>query len=414
MTQPLPRRPRGSALPAIVILLLLTAAATLAASERLTHQAGRRAETISTAALAEAKAALLGYAVRYPEAHPSEGPGYLPCPDSGNTGSAPGVACHVRDHGAFGRLPYRTLGLPALHDGYHQCLWYAVAGSFKHNPKPLTLNWDSPGQFKIVDSNGRPLTEPTHNAVAVILSPGPNLPGQARPTSPATQRCSGSASTAADLPAFLDRAYDTDIAGEITLIHGLPGSDVNDHLAWLTTDEIFAALRRRPDFPALLDSVLDTAATALAAQLNNPAFITTHTETNLANRAHGRLPDAAALGLAPAPTNDNWRDQLRFVACTDGSACLTVTLVDSTIATATPAATTETCRALILFGGERLRGNTPQHRRSAAERADPAQYLEGSNLTSFTDGTGDYTGYRHYAISNPQQPASEDIIRCVP
>jgi hypothetical protein len=406
MTQQFPRhRTRGSALPAIVILLLIAAATTLAATERLIHQASRRANAISAAALAEAKTALLGYAVSYPELHPAQAPGYLPCPDANNNGSAPGVACHARDHGAFGRLPYRTLGLSPLRDGHHQCLWYAVSGSFKHNPKPLTLNWDSPGQFKIIDSAGKTLTNPTHNAIAVILSPGPALPGQNRPTPLPTQRCPGSAA-ATDLPAFLDRPYSTDIAGEITLIHGLPGSNINDHLTWLTTDELFTALRRRPDFPALLDTVIDTAATALT-----PTVIAAHTETTLNNRAHGRLPDAAALGLTSSPAYDNWHDQLRFVACTDASACLTVTLTDSVTS---PTTTTETCRALILFGGERQRDNPPQQRRTAAERADPAQYLEGTNLTSFTDGTGDYAGYRHYAIAHPQHPASEDIIRCIP
>ncbi|MDR0634429.1 MAG: hypothetical protein LBF91_05565 [Azoarcus sp.] len=413
------RRANGGALLAIAFLLLLTTVATLAATRHLAHRAGRRAEARSAATLAEARTALLGYAIGYPERHPGQGPGYLPCPDSDNTGSAPGVACHVRDHGAFGRFPYRTLGLPIPGDGHDQCLWYAVAGSFKHSPKALTLNWDSPGRFEIVDTAGRTLGGEGHSAVAVLLAPGPALPGQARPPAASTtgaQRCPGSASAAAaaDLPAFLDRAYEVDIVGDVTLVHGLPGSDANDVAAWLTVADVFDLLRLRPDFPATLDTVLDAAATALQARLDAPDFLADHADTTIGARHHGRLPDAAAFGVAPAQADiyDNWRDQLRFVACADGSACLTVSLADSA---ASPAdMTAETCRALVLFGGERRRGGKPQRRRTETERADPAQYLEGDNLTSFTTGAGGYHGFRHYAVVDRRQPASGEIVRCLP
>ncbi|MDR1064451.1 MAG: hypothetical protein LBL48_11090 [Azoarcus sp.] len=412
-----PRRARGGALLAIVILLLLAASATLAAARHLLHQSGRRAEAHSAATLAEARAALLGYAIGYPELHPGQRPGYLPCPDNANTGSAPGVACHARGLGAFGRFPYRTLGLPIPADGRGQCLWYAVSGSFKHNPKALTLNWDSPGQFEIVDTAGRTLGGEGHSAVAVLIAPGPPLPGQERPPAAATmgaQRCPGSDNPAADLPAFLDRAYGSGFAEGIVITHGLPGSNANDIVAWLTVDDIFNALRLRPDFPALIDTALDAAATALQTWLDDPGLIAAHAETIIGDRAHGRFPGAAASGVAPeaADIHDNWRDQLRFVACTGETACLTATLADS--ATSNASAVAEACRAIVLFGGERLRGDTPQRRRTDTERADPAQYLEGENLASYTAGAGGYNGFRHYTIIDRRQPASEDIVRCIP
>ncbi|MDR3213319.1 MAG: hypothetical protein LBT71_05300 [Azoarcus sp.] len=416
MTLPVSRhRAQGGALLAVALLLLLTATVMLAAARHLAHRAGRHTETTSAATLTEAKAALLGYALSYPELHPGQGMGYLPCPDNANTGSAPGVACHARDHGALGRFPYRTLGLPIPDDGRGHCLWYAVAGSFKHSPKALTLNWDTPGQFEIVDTAGRTLGGAEYSAIAVLLAPGPALPGQTRPPAASTtgaQRCPGSASTAADLPAFLDRAYDTDITRDTLIVHGLPGSDANDIAAWLTTTDVFDLLRLRPDFSAMLDDVLDTAAEALQAKLTSLDFIAAQADTLVDTRTHGRLPAGAAFGIDSADTYDNWRDQLRFVVCTDGSACLTATLADSAASPA--AAAPETCRALILFGGERRRDGTPQRRRTATERADPAQYLEGDNLTSFTTGTGDYSGFRHYAVIDRHQPASEDILRCLP
>ncbi|MDR1423039.1 MAG: hypothetical protein LBI92_00270 [Azoarcus sp.] len=419
-----PRRTRGSTLLAIIVLLLLASAAALASAAHLAQRAHRHAETDAAALLAAAKTALIGYAVAYPETHPGHDAGYLPCPDTANTGSTAIGACHERGHGALGRLPYRTLGLPIPGDGANPCLWYAVSGSFKHNPKAQTLNWDSPGQFEIIDSAGRVLGGDGHSAVVALFAPGAASPGQNRPPAADTvgaQRCPGSASAAADLPAFLEPPYGIDLVGEVSIIHGLPGSGVNDIAAWLTVDEVFTAIRQRPDFSARLDGVLDAAATALRAQLDappppdgSPTFLDIYAETTFANRAQGRLPAAAELGIEPAwqAIYDNWRDQLRFVACADGHACLTATLAESSVSPALAAP--EHCRALVLFGGERLRGERPQRRRSEAERADPAQYLEGGNLASFTHGAGDYAGFRHYAIAAPDAPAHEDLLRCVP
>jgi hypothetical protein len=419
------RRSHGGALFSAVLLLLLVASAALAASGHLATQTGHRASERSISALTQARDALIGYAFSYPEFHDDQGVGYLPCPDRTNSGSVSLGACNVRNNGAFGRFPYRTLGLPPLRDRHGQCLWYAVAGSVKNNPKPLVLNWDSPGQFRIVSPSGRTISGAEHDVIAVILAPGAALPGQVRPaTTAGTQPCPGSASAPDDLPAYVDHPYGTDISGNLDIIHEEPGTNVNDIAAWITIDELFSTLRRRSDFPGMIDGILDAAATALQSRFTgtdpdnpdsiNTEFLTVQAEAIIGNRAHGRLPNSATLGLTAgvATVHDNWRDQLRFVACMDGSTCLTASLTDSVISS--PVSATETCRALVLFGGERLRGSTPQRRSTGAERADPGQYLEGINLASFTSGTGGYAGYRHYAIANPHQPASEDLIRCIP
>jgi hypothetical protein len=164
----------------------------------------------------------------------------------------------------------------------------------------------------------------------------------------------------------------------------------------------------------MIDDVLDAAAVGLTAQLDDPGFFSAHADFVHTNRVHGRLPAASVLGIAPeaADLYDNWRDQLRFVACTDASTCLHATLADSALAPFTT--TSATCRALILFGGERQRGASPQSRSTTSERADPAQYLEGVNLASFTSGSGVYTGFRHFAITSPTQAANEELIRCLP
>ncbi|MDR0563414.1 MAG: hypothetical protein LBG78_00570 [Azoarcus sp.] len=417
----------GSALLAVAIFMLLVACVVLVAAEHLLRQAERWNEATSMASLAGAREALIGYALGYPDTHPGQGMGYLPCPDKSNDGSVSLGACNARDHGAMGRLPYRTLGLPVSLDGARQCLWYAVAGSFKNNPKALALNWDSPGQFRVVDTSGQPVSGEGHDAVAVILAPGAARPGQHRPSSDSSLRCPGSADAAADLPAFLDTPYPTDIAGNLDIVIGTPRHDVNDMAVWITVDDIFNALRRRPDFSALFDNLLDIAVTALQSKLDGchsdcegghavtgADFLAAQAEAVVGNRAQGRLPASSILGIdsAQADFYDNWRDQLRFVACVEGSACLTAVLRESAISSAI--SETETCRALVLFGGERLRGSAPQRRSTVTERADPAQYLEGSNLQSFIAGTGDFAGFRHYAVVDNRLPASEDLIRCVP
>ncbi|MBK8120557.1 MAG: hypothetical protein IPK39_16285 [Sulfuritalea sp.] len=94
--------------------------------------------------LAQAREALLAYAATYRDdpSRSTEVFGYLPCPDtSGKTGiQTPGdgeaaATCGTSEQAAIGLLPYKTLGLPDLRDSSGVCLWYAVAGGFKNNPK---------------------------------------------------------------------------------------------------------------------------------------------------------------------------------------------------------------------------------------------------------------------------------------
>lgn len=74
-------RAQGSGLIAVLLIVALLAAAGLLAQGELAALAQMRAQARSLAALAEARAALLGYALSYAESHPGEGYGYLPCPD---------------------------------------------------------------------------------------------------------------------------------------------------------------------------------------------------------------------------------------------------------------------------------------------------------------------------------------------
>lgn len=407
----------GFALLALLLLAAMGTAAFLLGQRDLAAVARTHAQARTVLALAQARAALAGYALSYPERHPGQGHGYLPCPDGGNDGH-PAGACGARDLGAIGRFPYRTLGSADLRDGWGECLWYAVAGSVKNNPKPPVLNWDAPGQFDLVGSGGIPLAgadASTARAVAVVLAPGPVLPAQLRPPV-SGKRCGGSDSSAGDLADYLDAAYPPRVDGPLTIRQGTAdGALNNDLLAWLTVDDIFDALRRRTDFAAHIDALVERAAVALDAASRTEGFLDRHATALSAALAGGPLPGAEALALAgpEADAHDNWRDQFRFLACADGSACITAELRES-VAAPGPAAL-ETCRLALLFGGERIRGGTArQSRDGAAARADPANYFENGNPAVLTHGSGRLSGYRHFTAPEPARPAHEDVIRCLP
>lgn len=426
-----PHAHRGQALLAVILLALVLGAGSLLADGGLRARAEARAHARSLAALAEARSALIGYAISYAERHPGEGYGFLPCPDGGNDGSTDLGACGARDSAAFGRLPWRTLGLPELRDGWGECLWYAVAGSVKHNPKPLSLNWDSPGQFDLRDAGGEalPLATIDGRAVAVIFAPGPARAGQLRPHGRAIG-CSGSDAVAADLTHYLDHPYPRVSADPVTItlsrLQAGDASAANDVVAWVDIDEIFAALARRSDQPAYLDGLIARAAGALSARLS---------DAGRADWLAARAPRHGALHTAPLPPAivlelpaderaelDRWRDQMRFAACPEDEACITVQRSDGT----------ERCAAVLGFAGERLRtGPTPQQRSGAVQRADPAQYFEGRNAHGFADGVALFEGARAVARapstpSTPSGPATSssptvaaaptvnDVILCLP
>jgi hypothetical protein len=403
----------GQALIAALLLLTLLAAGGLLAGGELRARAHALAHARSVEALAIARAALIGYAISYAETHPGEGYGFLPCPDAGNTGSTPVGACGARGIAAVGRLPWRTLGLPELRDGWGECLWYAVAGSVKHNPKPQALNWDSPGQFRLLDPAGRALEVAAADgmAVAVVFSPGPPRSGQTRPASLGTH-CTGSDSAAADLAHYLDPGHARAGSGPIELtLHPATLDDAapNDLAAWIGIDDLFDALRRRRDHAGHVDAILTRSANALAGRLasNREAWLSRHARS-VGALATGVLPAAETLGIAAAqrPLIDDWREQIRFAACADGSACIGVVR---------PAAPGERCRAVLAFGGERTRGDPGrQMRTTPAERADPSAWFEGRNVAALHLGVPEFEGGEHFRVTDPDRPATEDVVRCLP
>ncbi len=157
----------------LAFMLLILVAAAYALLVRLNDPGNRFARSYSSmAALQQAKAALIGYAVSYPDTHPNAGPGFLPCPDRNNDGATDGGGCALAPNATtIGRLPYKTLEIGEALDYSGEALWYALADNYRNNPQRAQLNSDVRGNFSVDGAD---------DVVAIIFAPGPALAAQSR------------------------------------------------------------------------------------------------------------------------------------------------------------------------------------------------------------------------------------------
>jgi hypothetical protein len=138
-------------------------------------------DKVSLQALAQAKAGLVAYAVSVQPDTYAKRPGELPCPDLDNDGDAE-ITCFQAEQ-RIGRLPWRTLKLPDLRDGYGERLWYALSSTFQRKTfnqcptsgGPACLNSDTRGTLTVRDSAGVVIFDGSGGggAIAVLLAPGP-------------------------------------------------------------------------------------------------------------------------------------------------------------------------------------------------------------------------------------------------
>lgn len=169
-------RQRGIALLLFVLAVVLGIAVLTfgALSKAAVATADREVRT--GLALKAAKDAVLAYVAQTAASTTELYPGRLPCPEvRSQTGTAndgvagpftgPAVACD-----GVGRLPWKTLGIDQLRDGYDEPLWYVVptgTWAWLNTNDLLTIN---PGLANQITYDG------TANAVvAVIVAPGPPI-----------------------------------------------------------------------------------------------------------------------------------------------------------------------------------------------------------------------------------------------
>ena len=156
-----PGRQRGAVL--LLVLMVLFVAGTMLFLSRLPQGGPERHLRLDTArVLAQAREALLGYAVT------AQRPGELPCPDVDGDGvdDYAGGACVAE----LGRLPWRVLDAGELRDGSGERLWYAVSPGHAAGGGGV-LNSSTPGAL-VLDGRG--------DFVAVLLAPLQVVDGQLR------------------------------------------------------------------------------------------------------------------------------------------------------------------------------------------------------------------------------------------
>jgi Tfp pilus assembly protein PilE len=211
-------------------------------------------------ALQKAKEALIYYSLNNGYLNPSSTclsntncsrPGDLPCPDINNTGKA-GLACGnvVGNNQAsrLNRLPWKTLGLEDLSDGYGERLWYAVSNNYKYNTRTRPLNSDTIGTITIRDASGKVLYDATTGGgvVAVIFSAGNVITRQDGYVQNRNIAGENTANNYLDIAkgedngVFADSSLDGFIMGPVKDSQG--NIILNDRLVVITRDEMAAAM----------------------------------------------------------------------------------------------------------------------------------------------------------------------------
>lgn len=383
---------RGAAL--LMLMLIILLATTYAVVNRLSAgNLDTERQTRTSAALAQAKDALIGFAVTYRESHPDQVFGFLPCPDVDNDGIPD--SCGATDVSLIGRLPWQTLGLPPLRDGDSECVWYAVSGSAKDSPKTAVFNWDTPGQLKIQDATGTTTlagASAHERPFAVVLAPRGVLGSQARAPVGTPTECGGSNTS----PDYLEG---TSISGSpsVTSTLKLSTSDSthngtnNDQGLWISSKDVFDRIKKRTAFKNDIDALMNDLVNYLnglaPASLPAASFSNKGIDTVVSNY----LAANPALATQKAQVLANWRDNLLYAGGPAGSFTLN--------------GSPTTCLALLFFSGERT---TAQTRSTVVEKGNATMYLEGSNAILFPSN-GAYIGASEYNAAT----ASADLARCI-
>ncbi len=380
-----PKQQRGAALLLILFIALTLGLAFLfkPVSDSLNHFTR---EGTSNDSMAQAKDALVGFAATYRDRNPNEAFGYLPCPDTNNDGFAE-PNCGNQDESVIGRVPWKTLGIAPLRDSASECLWYAVSGHAKDNPKTSTFNWDTLGQFIVQDADGNTLAgaTPHDRPFAVLLAPHNALNGQSR-TAAGASECGGNNNSAEYLEGIGALGTgDTNIV--VASASSLNNGTNNDRALWITGKDVFDRMKVRSDFKADVDTLLGDIVTCLNAVPVAGLPLATATNKGLDN-----IPNTCfGTSLRKSNFATNWKDNLLYAGGPTGNFTIN--------------GSPTSCKAILIFGGERFAG---QSRATVAEKSNASNYLEGTNATIFPNN-GAYTGATNFYAS----ASSADIVRCI-
>lgn len=460
-----PYRQRGAALLLLMLGVIVAAATVLVVTVNVDALKVQR-QTSSLDALGQARDALLDYALVSPELTPGGSFG-LPCPDIDSSGGflegeAHSTACGAAGETVIGRLPWRTLGLPALKDGGSECLWYVVSGSWKHADAATgdMINADTNGQLQVASVDTGALLAglvPADRAVAAVIAAMPPVDRQRRPAASAGMQCSdprrpddyleddaasgsrnsgltgspdvidvlGLAAEANDLHndrvVLISRA---DVAGRI---HARPGflTDMRDLglaaaacIADYATRNPGGAGDRRMPWPApvaladyrLDDQYDDAAGTLLAGRLSD---VVDDSNGLTANPVARVLSDCDSVAV-PAWNSDvrnrwrHWKDHFFYAVAGSFAPTAAVPSVCSDCLTVNGAGS---YAAILVFGNRRLAGASQVRNAPPLDtdtRSNPSNYLEAANAAN-VPGTGVSLDY----VSQPASSTFNDLLFCI-
>lgn len=421
-THPIPRRERGAALLIILTIIGIGAAFLLVSALNKANQQIER-DKITTAALAQAKEALIGYAASVDIS--TKRPGDLPCPDRDNDGKAGTTIPLVTSCGSaggsnqaqrLGRLPWKDLGLPDLRDASGERLWYAVSNNFKEQTRTASLNSDTNGTITIRDAGGSILYDGSASTgvVAVIIAPGPPI---TRQDGLQQDRTAGNINNPLHYLDNIAAEDNADFDETVTLTNGFFTGPVrnasgtviaNDRIIVITRDEIMAALEKRVArevFNCLKDYAsdpLNQGRLPWVAPLNSAAA---PSYDDVSGSRFGRLPNtfintvADSSGGSPMKNGwttscnlnlgtwwNNWREVV-FYAVADAYKPKPVAPPScGTCMTVNPPSATADKQFAVFMASERLSGvSGGQPRATNADKGTITNYLEGQNATPLDD-----------------------------
>jgi len=460
-----PQRQRGAALLVIMLGVILATATVLVVTVNVDAIQARRQAT-SLDALGEARDALLDYALVSPQLTANGSPG-LPCPDIDGTGPFPEGEAHTTACGAsgetmIGRLPWRTLGVPALKDGSSECLWYVVSGSWKHAGAVTAemINADTNGQLQLASVDSGALLSGAaaeDRAVAAIIAAMPPLDRQNRPATAAGAQCSDpprasdyledDAASGSSNAALLGSPDMIDVLGLAAGANDLH----NDKVVLISRGDIARRIYARPGFETeMRDLGLAAAACIADYAAKNPGGVTDRrmpwpapvslgdyrqdaayddtAGTLLAGRLADVVDDSSALTANPVARALSNCDSVAVPAWTSAMQIrwrhwkdhFFYAVADSFAPTAAVPSICSDClsvngagsyAAILLFGNRRLPGSVQVRNAPPLDtdtRAIPSNYLEAANAAN-VPGTGTLLDY----ASQPASSSFNDLLFCI-
>ena len=402
------RNQQGMAL--LVLLLIFTLIASLYVlrsldSTGINNERAKKTQKV----LAEAKIGLLAFASDRNLVHPlcannCRRPGDLPCPDTNNDGFAEGV-CAVA---ALGRLPWRTLGLKDLRDGYGERLWYAVSNRYKNSPRIQPLNSETVATITLRNSVGNIINDGslTTGLTAVVIAPGPAF---IRADATAQVRNGANQNLAVN---YLDNAFGEDNQNFVDgTVNGFISGQVRDGVGNLLVNDIILPISREDMIEVMEKRVIAEARNEFRSYFNNegalsypaPANFADVTCLGVANIIAPNCSESPAFTGGRIPANPNapwnvtsilrgdnnsnwfqqngWREQVYYAVA---PACVTGTASCSGVGFLTlNNALLPGARQLVLIASASVLAG--QTRVTPADRTQEINYLEGENFLPLDD-----------------------------